>query len=68
MKGTRVTAIEGKAAYNEAIKFLEKQKPLNPLKLNLALCLAADDHSVDMVQNNMFGHTSTDGSGIRERV
>lgn len=47
--GTRVTAIEGKSAYNEAISFLEKQKPLKPLTLNLALSLAADDHCVDMV-------------------
>lgn len=38
------------------------------LRLNDDLCKAASDHSVDMSNNNYFGHTSLDGRTVADRV
>jgi len=30
--------------------------------------LAADDHAMDMAQNNFFGHTSSNGQNFTKRI
>ena len=47
---------------------MKNQKPLHPLELNDCLSLAAEDHVKDMIKNNIFGHTGTDGSSLTDRV
>jgi uncharacterized protein YkwD len=47
---------------------LKAQQPLVPFELNECLCLAADDHVKDMIKNNIFGHTSSDGSSMTDRI
>ena len=68
VNGIQVMVLEGKPAYREAIEFLKKQKPLEALELNECLSLAAEDHVKDMIKNNIFGHTGTDGSSLTDRV
>lgn len=41
---------------------------LAPLKFNPVLAGAAQKHSVDMALNDFFGHTSSDGSGVGDRI
>lgn len=41
---------------------------LPPLKFNPVLAGAAQKHSVDMALNDFFGHTSSDGSGVGDRI
>lgn len=39
-----------------------------PLKMEDALCKAAQDHASDMAENNYFSHTSLDGRTMIERI
>ena len=64
----RINALEGKSAYKEAIDFLEKVTPLQPLSWNHCLAEAATDHTKDLTKNKIFGHTGSDGSSLSERV
>lgn len=64
----KVKSLEGKSAFNEAIKFCEKQEPLEPLQLNDCLNKAASRHTRDMIKSNIFGHTGSDGSSMSERI
>ena len=66
--GCNRSTFEGKAAWREAIDFLVKQKPIHPLKLNKGLCLAAQDHTADMIKTGVSGHDSSDGSSCRQRI
>jgi len=45
--------------FREAIKFLEKQKPIGELKMSKALNKAAQDHANDTGKNGINGHTGT---------
>lgn len=45
-----------------------QQAGLQPLRLNSALTVAAQAHSEDMAFNDFFGHTSSNGSDIRDRA
>ena len=47
---------------------MKNQKPLEPLKLNKVLSLAAMDHTKDLVINNIFGHTGSDASNVSQRI
>ena len=66
--GQRVQSKEGVKAVDEAIRFLEKQKPLEPLKPSKALSLAAEDHVKDTGRKNLTGHTGSDDSQPSDRV
>lgn len=53
---------EGRMAYDDAIKFLEKQRPLKPFKWNDAIAQAAIDHCSDeqsdlTVKLNKYGES-----------
>jgi uncharacterized protein YkwD len=54
---------EGEKAVIEAIKFLEKQKPLKPLKFSEELASAAKDHVVDSGANGII--TNVGSTGLR---
>lgn len=59
---------EGKAAFEEAIQFLKKQKPLEALTSDERLSKAADDHVRDLGPKGLVSHDSTDGKTMSDRV
>jgi uncharacterized protein YkwD len=66
---------EGKGAWEEAITFLKKQKPIAPLNLHTGLSKASIEHVVDLAKNNKtgiiflyLGHTGSDGSTTKQRI
>eukprot|EP01064_Diplonema_japonicum_P011724 TRINITY_DN1916_c3_g1_i1.p1 TRINITY_DN1916_c3_g1~~TRINITY_DN1916_c3_g1_i1.p1 ORF type:complete len:623 (+),score=84.12 TRINITY_DN1916_c3_g1_i1:52-1920(+) len=60
---------EGRPAYEEAIRFLDKIEPLEQYTgVALGLQKAAAGHSKDCSENNIAGHTGSDGSTLQSRV
>lgn len=59
---------EGVAAVDDAIRFLERQKPLPPLRPGDILELAARDHADDQGASGMIGHAGHGGSMPGDRV
>jgi len=59
---------EGVGAVDEAIAFLDRQKPLKPVSTGLVLAAAAADHAAEQGADGSIGHGSADGSGPAERV
>jgi uncharacterized protein YkwD len=59
---------EGKFAVLEAIEFLKKAKPKEPLILNRRLCLAAQRHSEDLGRNGLCESVGSDGRFPDERI
>ena len=59
---------QGKKAWREARAFLAKQGTLPPLEAHEGLYLSAKDHAIDLVTNNLFGHTGSDKSTFSERI
>ena len=59
---------EGASAVDEAIDFLEHQRPLPPLDRGALLALAAQDHVDDQGAMGSTGHKSRDGAGPGQRV
>jgi uncharacterized protein YkwD len=59
---------EGIAAVDEAIRFLEKQKPLGSLTLSRGLSLAARDLVAAQGASGGFGHKGPDGSMPSDRI
>lgn len=59
---------EGVAAVDEAIAFLERQKPLPPLGRADLLALAARDHTAEQGPRGIIGHGSLDGASPGMRV
>lgn len=45
-----------------------EQAGLMPVRLEMAHTNVAQDHAVDMVQNNYFDHRDPDGNGFRDRL
>jgi len=66
--GRNITTQEGTAAVDEAIKFLEKVKPVKPLGPSAGMSLAARDHVLDTGPRGITGHDGTDGSQPAERI
>jgi uncharacterized protein YkwD len=60
--------VEGTAALDEAIEFLENTSPAEPLDIAGCLCLAARDHVADMLGNNFTDHNSSDGTDYSARI
>jgi uncharacterized protein YkwD len=58
----RLRTEEGPEAVKEAIAFLEKQKPLEPLAWSPALAAAAEDLVKDQSVGGGLGHEGSDGS------
>jgi Cysteine-rich secretory protein family len=59
---------EGLRALDDAIAFLERQRPLPPLDRGELLVLAAQDHVADQGPSGTRGHVSPDGATPAERV
>ena len=64
----QIQTLEGKAAYNEAILFLEKQEPVNPLTKEIKLSYAAQDLAKDIGERGIVSHQDKDGSYVSERI
>ena len=62
-----MTTNEGVAAVNEAIKFLNNQKPLPKLTVDKGLCLSAKDMARMQGATAKIGHVGTDGSSPTAR-
>ncbi|HEX8301016.1 CAP domain-containing protein [Sphingomonas sp.] len=59
---------EGVKAVDEAIRFLEKQPPLDPIAPSSLLARAARDHVEEQGPRGATGHISKDGANPRDRV
>jgi uncharacterized protein YkwD len=64
---TRIRTKEGKAALDEAIRFLRSARPLGPLTLSPGMSRAAADHCADQADGGM-GHTGRDSSRADRRI
>lgn len=60
--------MEGVKAYQNAITFLEKQRPLPPLKWNSLLYKASRDHVTDIGPKGMTTSKGSDASTPFERI
>jgi uncharacterized protein YkwD len=59
---------EGIKAVDEAIRFLERQKPAGALGLSRGMSLAARDLAAPQGASGGFGHTGPDGSTPSQRI
>jgi len=59
---------EGVAALDEAIAFLESQRPMGPLRFNEGLARAARLHAQDLGPRGSLEHTGHDGSRLSDRL
>jgi len=59
---------EGVRAVDEAIRFLERQAPLEPIAPATLLARAARDHVREQGPSGATGHYSADGANPRDRV
>jgi len=59
---------EGVRAVDEAIRFLERQAPLEPIEPATLLARAARDHVREQGPRGGTGHYSADGTNPRDRV
>jgi uncharacterized protein YkwD len=59
---------EGVSAVDEAIAFLRRQKPMEPLTPDLILALTAGDHVADQGPSGFIGHYGSDGWDFATRV
>lgn len=68
LQGLNNMTNEGRSAVQEAIDALKSQKPLPMLLPNQDLSLAATDHCEDQGPKGNWGHDSSDGSSVADRV
>lgn len=66
--GKRVITSEGASAWKEALDELRKTKPVDPLKWNDAMALAAYDHCNDVGKKGIESHKGSDGSTPFQRL
>ena len=66
-RGDRMT-FEGVRPVDEAIAFLEAQRPLPPLGHGEVLALAATDHAIEQGRRGSRGHVSANGATPGRRV
>jgi uncharacterized protein YkwD len=59
--------IEGGRAVDEAIRFLNKARPLPPLTLSPGMCRAAADHCSEQIAGQL-GHDGSDRSSPGDRI
>ena len=59
---------ESRQTWVDCKNFLLNQPKLPPYELSEALNLTTKDHATDMVQNNVDGHTGSDGSSLTDRL
>ena len=63
-----VRTVEGREGVERAIRFLEAQEPLPPLKPSSGLSRAARDHVEDTGRKGWMGHYGSDGSEPGGRI
>lgn len=59
---------EGSAAVDEAIRFLERQRPLPVLSWSPGLAAAADELAREQAEDGSVGHVGTGSGGMRQRI
>ena len=64
----QIQMVEGIDAFNEAISFLKKLKPLEPLKWDENLAKSAKEHVDDIGPKGLLQYTSSDGTEPEERI
>lgn len=64
----RIITHEGVAAVDEAIRFLQRQKPLAPLTWSPALSRAAGELAHEQGDTGATGHVGRASGGLKERV
>ena len=64
----QIQTLEGKAAYEEAISFLQKQKPVSPLTKEMKLSYAAKDLVQDIGERGVVTHQDKEGQFTSERI
>ena len=64
----QIQTIEGKDAYQDAIKFLERQQPVQPLNEESRLSSAAIDLVRDLGQRGIVSHQDQYGQYVSERI
>lgn len=64
----QIQTLEGKAAYEEAISFLQKQKPVSPLTKEIKLSYAAKDLVQDIGERGVVTHQDKEGQFTSERI
>jgi len=65
---TPIRTKEGLAAVDEAVRWLEKQRPVGALGVSKGLSLAARDLTAAQGAAGGFGHTGPDGSSPSDRI
>jgi uncharacterized protein YkwD len=55
-------------ATDEAIAFLQRREPAQPLQFNASLAMSAARHAADQGEHGSFTHTGSDGSSAGERM
>jgi len=64
----QIQTLEGKAAYEDAIAFLQEQKEVNPLTKEIKLSYAAQDLVIDIGERGVVSHQDKDGNYMSERI
>ncbi len=64
----QIQTLEGKAAYEDAIAFLQAQKEVNPLTKEIKLSYAAQDLVADIGERGVVSHQDKDGNYMSERI
>jgi uncharacterized protein YkwD len=59
---------EGAAAYEEAISFLKRQKPVDALTFDERISKACEHHVRDLGPRGFLSHDSTDGKSMSDRL
>jgi len=67
-RGQAVMTDEGVAALDDAIQFLERQAPLEPVSLAEPLNRSALVHALDQERTGRLGHNGSDGSTFSQRI
>jgi uncharacterized protein YkwD len=65
---TRVQTYEGVAAVDEAVRFLDRQKPLPPLSWSDGLAAAAAELAGEQSRSGDTGHVGRQSQGVQERI
>jgi len=66
---SRGLAVGGKAkSIEEAVRFLQKQRPMSPLVQSTGLTQAALSHVLDSGPRGLRGHRGSDGSNVSRRA
>jgi uncharacterized protein YkwD len=64
----QIETTEGKSAYEDAIEFLKRQKPVSELKADERLNCACRDHVNDIGPKGIASHDGSDGSSLSDRI